>query len=331
MSDMIDRRRRRLLRGAALLMTGAWVESGRAEYPTRPVLWIVPGGAGGAADTFARMLQAPAQEALGAPLVIDNRVGAGGIVGSREVVRAAPDGYTLLIGSLGTNVIAPLVTPSYNIDIVRDFTPVTKLVNDAGIILGAPGLPVDDLAGLLALALARSAPAPLQFGTPGVGTSGHLIAELLALRTGVKLQQVPYKTTAQAYVDLMADRLQLVFAFVAGVQGYVRSGRMKALAVTTAKRVSALPQVPTVEEGGVPDFDIATWYGVLAPSLTPAPIVARIHQAMTYALRTPEVLLRLADAGAEPVGNAPAEFAAQIRADVERWAAVVKAAGIRVQ
>ena len=329
MRDPPNARRRQLLRLLGLLASGAYAARAWSEYPTRQLVLVVPGGAGGVTDVLARLLQAAAQEALGQPLVIENRIGAGGITASREVARATPDGYTLLVGSLGTDVIAPLVKPSFDLDIVRDLTPVSKLVNDTGIILGAPNLPVDDLAGLIAFA--RSAPQPVQFGTPGVGTAGHLIAELLAQRTGIKLQQIPYKTTSQAYVDLMAGRVPLVFSFVAGARTQIAAGRMKALAVTTARRSSVLPDVPTVQESGVPDFDIATWYGVLAPRGTPPEIVDRAYRAFASALGTAEVRARLAGLGAEAVGNTPDEFAAQIRTDVERWSAVVRAAHIRVE
>ena len=322
-------RRRQLLRILGLLASAGYTVEGRSEYPARPVLLVVPGGAGGITDVFTRLLQVAVQEALGQPVVIENRIGAGGVTPSREVARAAPNGYTLLVGSLGSDVIAPLVKPSYDLDILRDLAPVTRLVNDTGIILGAPNLPVDDLAGLIALA--RRAPQPLQFGTPGVGTTGHLIAELLALRTGIKLEQIPYKTSSQTYVDLMAGRIPLVFSFVAGVHAQVTAGRMKALAVTTARRCSALPDVPTVQESGVPDFDIATWYGVLAPRGTPPEIADRVYRAFASALRTADVRARLAELGAEAVGNTPAEFAAQIRADVERWSAVVRAAHIVIE
>ena len=322
-------RRRQLLRILGLLASAGYAVEGRSQYPARPVLLVVPAGVGAVHDGFARLVQTAAQEALGQPLVIENRVGTGGVMGSIDVAHAAPDGYTLLVGSLGANVIAPLVKPSYDLDILRDFVPVSKLVNDTGIILGAPNLPVDDLAGLIALA--RRAPQPLQFGTPGVGTTGHLMAELLAQRTGIKLQQIPYRTTSQAYVDLMAGRLPLVFSFVAGVLGQVAAGRMKALAVTTARRSRVLPDVPTVQESGVPDFDIATWYGVLAPRKTPPEIVERVYRAFASALRTADVRARLAELGAEAVGNTPAEFAVQIRADVERWSAVVRAAHIVVE
>ena len=320
--------RRTILKAAVLLGTGLCPALARAQYPERPVRLVVPGGAGSSTDTVARIIQNPAELALGRPLVIENIVGAGGIVGTMDVVRSPADGYALLLASMGTHVLVPLLVSSAGFDPLRDLAPITKLVNVPGIILATPDLPVRTLSDLIALA--RTSPQPLAYGTPGVGTSAHLIAELLCARVGIKLLQIPYKTSPQSYVDLMAGRIPLVFTLVTGVQGLVASGKMKPIAVTGARRVSALPQVPTVQESGVPDFDIVSWYGLMAPTGTPAAIVDRANSAMQPVLGSDDVRKRFAELGAETAGNSPAEFAAELRGELRKWAEVIQTAKIKV-
>ena len=327
MADSL-RARRSILKAAAVLAAGIYPARPRAQYPGRPIRLIVPGGAGASTDAVARIVQNPGQLALGQPLVVENIVGAGGVVGTMEVVRSPPDGYALLLASMGTHVLVPLLVPSAGFDTLRDLAPITKLVNVPGIILAAPDLPVRNLSELIALA--RTSPQPLAYGTPGVGTSAHLMAELLCTRVGIKLLQIPYKSSPQSYVDLMAGRIPLVFTLVTGVQGLVASGKMKPIAVTGARRIGALPQVPTVQESGVPDFDVVSWYGLMAPAGTPPAIVDRVYGAMKQVLRSDEVRNRLADLGAETAGNSPAEFAGDLRAEFQKWGELIQAAKIKV-
>jgi len=244
------------------------------------------------------------------------------------VVRSLPDGYTLLVASMGTHVLVPLLVADAGFDTLRDLAPITKLVDVPGIILATPGLPVQNLSELIALA--RASPEPLAYGTPGVGTSAHLIAELLCARAGIKLLHIPYKTSPQSYADLMAGRIPLAFTLVTGVQGLVASGKMKPIAVTGAHRIRALPQVPTVQESGVPDFDVVSWYGVMAPAGTPTAVLDRVHQAMKTAVLSDEVRNRMAELGAEVAGSTPVEFAAELRAEFRTWAEVIRTAKIKV-
>ncbi|HEY7787115.1 MAG TPA: tripartite tricarboxylate transporter substrate binding protein [Casimicrobiaceae bacterium] len=328
MADYISIRRRRALKLLAALAAARYPVVALARYPDRAVRLIVPGGAGASTDAVARIVQLHAQEALGQSLIVDNRAGAGGVVGTLEAVRSPPDGYTLLVASLGTHVLRQLLVSDTGFDTLRDLSPITKLVDVPGIILAAPDLPVRNLGELIALARASSR--PLAYGTPGIGTSAHLIAELLCARTGIKLLQVPYSNSPRSYADLTAGRIPLAFSLVTGVQGQVMSGRMKAIAVTSARRVRSLPQVPTVEESGIRDFDVTSWYGVMAPAGTPAPVLERAHKAFARTLHLADVEDRLANIGASAVGNTPAAFKAQIEADFKRWAAVIRDANIHL-
>jgi len=328
MADTMNRQRRRALQAAALIGTVGFPGLGRALFPARPVEIIVPGGAGGSTDVVARIIQLPGGGALGQPIVIDNRAGAGGIVGTLHAIRSEPDGYTMLLGSLGGHVLVPLLKPKVGFDTLRHLAPVTRLVNLPAIILATPDFPARNLTELIALA--RASRQPLAYGTPGVGSTGHVIAELLCQRTGIKLLHVPYRTSSQSYTDLLGGRIPLLFTLITGVQQQVASGRMKGVAVTTARRVSALPNVPTIEESGIRDFDIASWYGLMVPAGTPAPQVDRLQRAIGEALRSEEVRTRYEDIGAEVVGDTPMQFAAQLRADFKRWREVIQTANIVV-
>ena len=314
-------RRTFLAAGAALAALPLTVDAG--HYPERFVRLIVPGGAGGATDAVARIPQPEAQRALGQPLVIENRTGAAGAIGTVEAVRSAPDGYTLLVASLGTHVLRPLMIRE-RYDTLRDLSPITRLVDVPAVILAAPDLSVATLDGVIALA--KSAPVPLAYGTPGVGSTAHLTAELLSIRTGIRLLHVPYSTSAAAYKDVIAGRLALVFSVATGVQGHVEAGQMKAIAVTSRKRLASLPNVPTVEESGIADFDVTSWYGIMAPAGTPIDVRTIVQQAFTAAFRNDEVASNLAGIGAQIVGNTPEQFAADLRDDFRRWSAVISAA-----
>lgn len=317
--------RRAFLEVAAVLAASPLTVRASGGYPERFVHLIVPGGAGGATDAVARIPQPEAQRALGQPLVIENRVGAAGSIGTMEAVRSAPDGYTLLVASLGTHVLRPLIVKE-RFDTLRDLSPITRLVGVPGVILAAPDLPVANLSELIALA--RSVPDPLAYGTPGVGSTAHLIAELLCNRTGIRLLHVPYSSSAPSYKDLMAGRLALAFSLATGVQGHVAAGRMKAIAVTSRTRLPSLPNVPTVEESGIPDFDITSWYGLMAPAGTSLPVRMIVQRAFATALRDDEVARNLAGVGAQIVANTPAEFEDDLREDFRRWSAVISAANI---
>jgi tripartite-type tricarboxylate transporter receptor subunit TctC len=328
MHDAMPQRRRRVLQLGVALAATPWAGFALARYPERAVRLIVPGGAGGATDAVARIPQNEAERALGQPLVVDNRIGAGGAIGTMEAVRSPADGYTLLVTSLGTHVLRPLLEKSNPYETLRDLAPISRLVDVPGIILATPGLPVSNLHELIAFA--KASPRPLAYGTPGIGTSAHLIAELLCARADIELLHVPYSSSAPSYADLIAGRLSLAFSLVTGVQGHVVSGRMKAIAVTSRTRVRSLPKVPTVEESGLANFNVTSWYGLMAPAGTPLAARARVHRAFATALAVDDVVDRLAGIGADVVANTPAQFADDLRDDFARWAAVIRKADIHL-
>jgi tripartite-type tricarboxylate transporter receptor subunit TctC len=326
MSSEAGSRRRFLAQAAALVAIGGGPWPASAAFPSRPVQLVVPGGAGGSGDAVARMIQAGAQ-ASGLPLIVENRAGGGGVNGTQEVRQAQPDGHTLLLASLGSNVLLPLVSPHLKLDTLHDFVPVTKLVAVPGIVLASPDFPAASFADVVRLA--REARDPLAYGTPGVGTTSHLIAELLAQEQRFQLLHIPSKTSAQSILDLMANRIPLAVNLVSGVQPHVASGKIKAIAVTSAARSTALPEVPTLQESGVAGFDVLSWYGVFAPARTPADVVSQLQAAFAAAVRVPQTRKRLAEIGADNIASTPAAFAGELNRDFERWSAVVAKAKIR--
>ena len=298
------------------------------EYPDKPLRIIVPFAPAGVTDNAARVIAEPLGARLGQQVLIENRPGAGGNIGTQLVAQAAPDGYTLLLAYDGTLVINPHVYAKIPFDSVKDFAPVTKLGDATLILVAHPSLPARDLAQFISLAKNSSRPYP--YGTSGTGNTTHLVGELLKQRTGIALEHIPYKGGGQAITDVLGGQIPLVFTAVATAQQYVKSGRLVALAVPSARRSSALPDTPTFIESGIFDFDVDSWVGIMAPARTPRAIVDRLQREITAVLRTPAVRERYAALGIEPVGNSPEDFAANIRADLSRWEKVVKAANIRV-
>ena len=296
------------------------------EWPARPIRLIVPFAPGGVTDNAARVIAEPLSVRLGQQVVAENRPGAGGNIGTYAVAQAKPDGYTLLLGYDGTLVINPHVYGKIPFDTLRDFAAVTKL-GDATLILVAHPGGVRSLKELIEAAKTR----PFSYGTSGTGNTTHLVAELLKQRTGARLEHVPYKGGGQAIVDVVGGQIPLVFTAIATAQQYVHNGRLLALGVPSAKRSSALPDVPTFEESGIKPFDVSSWVGILAPARTPKAIVERLHKELAAVLQTPFVKERYAVLGIEPVGNSPAQFTEEMRADLARWRDVVKAANVRVE
>ena len=297
------------------------------DWPVRPLRLVVPFAPGGVTDTSARVVAERTGARLGQPMVVENRPGASGNIGTQQVAQSSPDGYTLLLGFDGTMVINPWVFAKIPFDTLRDFEPVTKL-GDATLILAAhPSLAANDLRELIALA--KEKPGTLSYGTSGTGGTPHLAGEMLNQRAGIALVHVPYKGGGPAITDAVGGQIPLVFTAVAGAQQYVKSGRLKALGVPSAKRSASLPEVKTFVESGLDGFVVDSWVGVLAPARTPRPAIERLQREIAAVLAEPEVRERYAVLGIEPVGNAPAEFAAQIRADLARWEKVVKQANVR--
>ena len=316
----------RFLAVAFMLAWGlAWAQS---DYPTRPVKVVVPSPPGGGTDILARVLAQHFSKALGQPFVVENKPGAGNMIGIESVARAPADGYTLLVvaSTLALNSVLYKKVPY---DPVRDFAPITLAATAPNVLIVNPGLPVKSLPEFIALAKAK--PGALSYGTPGIGTSPHLSMELLKSMAGIDLQHVPYRGTAAAVTDVIGGQIVATFANALTAKPQVDSGRVRALAVSGPRRVDAFPAVPPVAEAGVPGYEAMQWYGVAAPAGTPAPIIARLHAEAARALQSDEMKEKLALDGAQPVGSTPAEFAALIRRELDKWTRVVRAAGIELQ
>ena len=297
------------------------------EWPTKPVRIIVPFTPGGVADNSARVVAEPLAARLGQQVVVENRPGASGNIGTQQVAQADADGHTLLLGFDGTMVINPHVFAKIPFDTLRDFAPVTKLGDATLILVAHPSVPANSLQELIAQARTR----PFAFGTSGTGGTPHLAGEMLAQRTGAQLTHVPYKGGGQAVIDVVGGQIPLVFTAVASSQQFVKSGKLKAMGVSSARRSSSLPDVPTFAESGLPGFVVDSWVGVLAPAKTPLPVIERLQREIAAVLADPVVKERYGVLGIEPVGNSPREFFEQVREDLARWEKVVKAANIRVE
>lgn len=297
------------------------------DYPGKPVRLVVPFAPGGVADTLGRGLADRLAGRLGQPVVVENRAGASGNLGTEYVAKSAPDGYTLLVAFDGTMTINPHVYSKLGFDSIRDFAAVTKLGNSTQILVAHPSLAANSLAELIGKAKTLRG---LSYGTSGTASPGHVSGEMLRQMTELDLTHVPYKGGGQAISDVVGGQIPMVFTAVATALQYIKAGRLKGLGVTAARRSSQLPEVPTFLDAGLADFVVDTWIGVVAPAKTPGPVVERLHRDIAALLAMPEVRERYAALGVEPVGNTPEQFAAQIRADYARWEKVVKHAGIRL-
>jgi tripartite-type tricarboxylate transporter receptor subunit TctC len=310
----------------AILLAFAGI-AGAQEWPAKPLRIIVPFSPGGVADNSARVVAEPLGQRLGQQVVVENRPGASGNIGTQQVAQAEGDGYTLLLGFDGTMVINPHVFPKIPFDTMRDFAPVTKLGDATLILVAHPSAGVKNLGELIAQAKSK----PFSYGTSGTGGTPHLVGEQLKLRTGAKLEHVPYKGGGQAVTDVVGGQIPLVFTAIATAQQYVRGNRLIGLAVPSARRSSALPDVPTFQESGLAGFDVSSWVGIFAPAKTPSGVIQRLNKELTVVLQSAFVKERYAVLGIEPVGNSPAQFGEQVKADLARWAGVVKAANVRVE
>ncbi len=298
------------------------------NYPTRPIRLVVASSPGGASDILARMLAQKLAEELGQQVVVDNRGGASGVIGTDIVAKAAPDGYTLLIIQ-PTLTINPNMISKLPYDAIRDFAPVSLVVDAAQIMTVNPSVPAKNVMELIALAKAK--PGQIMFGSPGVGTSPHLIAELFKLTAGVDMPQVLFKGSGPAFISLISGEVSVAFSTVLSAIPHVKSGKMRALGVTTLKRVAVAPDVPTIAESGLPGFETSQWFGILAPARTPRPVIERLYQALLRGSNSPDVKERLTAQGVEVVNQRPEEFAAVIKRELVQWAKVIKAAGIKPQ
>jgi tripartite-type tricarboxylate transporter receptor subunit TctC len=298
-------------------------------YPSRPIRLIVPFPPGGSTDILARALGEKLAQGLAQPVVIDNRPGAGGSIGAEAVARAAPDGYTLMMGHLGTLAVNPAIYKNLPYDPVRSFAPVSLMAIVPSVLVVNPSLPVASAAELVAYAKAH--PGKLAYGSAGNGSTSHLTTEYFKLITGTDILHVPYKGVGPMLTDLVSGQLSMGLNGAPAVMAHVNAGRLRALAVTSLKRLEALPQIPTLDEAGVRGFDASGWYGVVAPAGTPQAIVAKLNAEIGRAMQTPELRSRLDSEGALPAPGTPEEFAALIRAEIARWDAVLKRAGVQQQ
>ena len=289
-------------------------------YPSRPVRVVVPFAPGGPNDIIVRLLTPKLGETLGQAFVVENRAGAGGNIGTDYVAKSVADGYTLLSVGPGSLIINPLIG-KVGYDTERDFAPITLMARAPNALVAHPSLPARSVAELIALA--RSKPGAINYASGGNGSTPHLAAALFASMAGVELTHVPYKGTAPATADLVGGQVQIAFLGIPAVLPYAKSGRLRVLAVTGRRRSPELPDVPTVDESGVPGYEVSPWYGLLAPAATPGAIVERLALEATRIVRAPETREKLALAGAEAAGSTPAEFAAVIRADTATWSRIV--------
>jgi tripartite-type tricarboxylate transporter receptor subunit TctC len=316
------------MRGVVLLLAALCCAQAAAQtaYPTRSVRFIVPSAPGGGTDIIARAIAIKLSEAFGQQFVVDNRPGAGQMIGIELAARSQPDGHTILM-TASTLAINPVMYKKVPYDPVKDFAPITQAASLPNVVVVHPSLHVKSVAELVAYA--KQHPGQLNFASAGIGTSPQMSIELLKSMAGIDMVHVPYKGTAPGVVDLLAGQVLVMAPNVLTALPHIKAGKMRALAVTSSKRSEALPDVPTVAEAGLAGYDSTQWYGVLAPAGTSRAIILRLHDAIVRALGDPEVGKRLAADGAEPVGSSPEGFAAFIKSEGEKWAKVAQAAGIK--
>ena len=329
MSNLYSLIARLFLGFLAAAACGAVLAQAAANYPNKPVRLIVPFPPGGGNDIVARTVGRKLTDSFAQQVVIDNRGGASGNIGAETAAHAAPDGYTLFLGGIGSHGINPGLHARLPYDPVKDFAPIS-LIGSAPLLAVVPlSLPAKSLGEFIQLAKMRSG--QLNFASSGTGTIAHLAAELLNLSAKIKVQHVPYKGTGPALTDLLGGQVQIMFNSAVSMLPQVRAGRLRAIAMTGARRSPAMPDLPTVAESGVPGYEATSWYGVLAPAGTPRPIVDKISHEITKVVQMPDVRERLIGDGAEPAGTSPAEFAAHIKRELARWAKVIQEANIRVE
>lgn len=306
------------------LTTGADLFA-QQPYPSRPIRLIVPSSPGGGTDITARIMMPKLSEVLGQQVVIENKPGAGTMLGTEIASRATPDGYTLLMG-ISTLAINPAMYKKVPYDAIRDFAPISLVVKCPNVLTVNPSVPVKTVKELIAYAKAR--PGQMNFASAGVGTSPHLSMELFLSMTGLKMVHVPYKGSGPAVIDMVSGYVSVSTLSIPTVMSYINNGRLRALGVTSDRRTVGAPDIPTIDEAGVPGYEALQWYGMLAPTGTPRDIVTKLHGAVIQVLKDPGIRKLLINDGSEPVGTTPEEFAAFIKSETTKWATVVRDAGI---
>ncbi len=320
--------RRRILQAAVLGLAFSASSAMAQTWPTKPVTLVVPFPAGGTTDALARALGEKLTQRLGQPVVVENRGGAGATLGANYVAKATPDGYTLLVGAVH-HTIATSVYKKLPYDFQKDFAPITTIATVPNVLVvnaSTPAKNVDEL-----VALIKAEPGKLSYGSNGNGTAQHLIGTQFQSLTGTKLLHVPYQGSGPLTTDLLGGQITMSFDTVTPVLQHIKSGKLRALAVSTAKRSSALPDVPTLAESGLKDFDIGTWFGVLAPAATPPELVARLNTDMVAIIHSPDFQKRMSELGAEPIGNSREEMTKQIKDETEKFAGLVKEAKVAIE
>jgi tripartite-type tricarboxylate transporter receptor subunit TctC len=297
-------------------------------FPAKPIRWILPYPPGGGSDTIARPVARKLSENVGQQVIVDNRGGAGGNIGMETAARAAPDGYTIVMGLTAQLAVNPALYQKIPYDPIRDFEPITLLANGAYVLAAHPSLPVKTMKDVIMIAKKR--PGEILYASSGNGSGAHLASELLNNMTGIKLKHVPYKGGGPALVDTISGQTQLLFATPIASSGHLKAGRLRAIAVSTTKRVNSMPDVPTIAESGVPGFDAGVWYGMLAPKGTPRDIITRLNEEFRKVLGDPEIRNFLTKSAVEPDGGTPEELGKYMRSELAKWAKVVKAANIRL-
>jgi tripartite-type tricarboxylate transporter receptor subunit TctC len=308
----------------------AWLpNAGAQEYPTKPIRLVITYPPGGNTDLVGRALALKLGEFMGQQVVVDNRGGAGGVLGSMITAQSAPDGYTIMLGTSAGMVINPLLSRKLTYDPVRDFAPVSMVVIVPQLLVINPQLPVKNVRELIAFAKAK--PGYLNAGSSGVGTPNHFGTELLKWLAGVDIVHVPYKGGAPALTDLLGGQIQMAFSSVPAVLPHIKAGRLVALGVGSAKRSPALPNIPTIAEAGVPGYEYTTWYGIFAPAKTPRTLIARLNAEIVKAMETPDIKDRFTALGGDPDPGTPEELRAYMANESAKWAKIIKAANIRIE
>jgi tripartite-type tricarboxylate transporter receptor subunit TctC len=315
------------LRTAIACVFAALSFAASAQYPAKPVRLVVPFPAGGPTDIVGRTVAQKLSESLGQPVIVDNRAGAGGVIGTEQVAKAPPDGYTVLLGTIGGLAVAMSLYPNRGYDTLRDFTPVAQAVTVTNIMVVHPSLPVNNVRELVALA--RAKPGTLNYASSGSGTVTHLAGELLKSMARVNIVHIPFKGGAPALTALMSGEVEMSFENSLIVVPHIKAGKLHALAVTGAQRSRLMPELPTIAEGGLPGYNASGWYGFVVPAAVPKDIVARLAADITRVLRMPDVIERLSGQGAEPVGGTPEQFGAYIRTEIDKWTRLVKTANMK--
>ena len=315
---------------AASTGSGQAASTGSGQpYPNKPIRMIVPFPAAGATDILARVLSQKLADGFRQQVVVDNRPGAGGTIGSRLAADAQPDGYTILMGTTSTHAIGPSLYAQRPYDALRHFTPITEVATSPTVLLVGATVPAGSVKELIALA--KSKPGQLNFGSSGIGTQFHLSGELLKLLAGIDIVHIPYKGTALVYPDMFAGQIAILFDVPPVALPHIKAGRIKALGVSGTRRAAVLPDVPTIAEAGVPGYDADLWFGLWGPAQLAREAARQLHAEVSKALQSPDIRRRLADLGAEPVGSTPEAFGAFLKAEIAKWEKVVKASGARAE